>query len=79
MADSEDVLNEIVNIDASQAVGAMGNLKDATAGAYDQFMLLMQGLGVMNGNLEQIAENTQQVKQAEDDTKNSSDALSGAL
>ena len=34
---------------------------------------------IMNGNLETIAENTQQVKQAEDDTKNSSDALSGAL
>lgn len=79
MANEGDVLETTLALNDSQYIAGMNDSKNATAGLSDELIILLKALGVMNGNLETIAENTQQVKQAEDDTKNSSDALSGAL
>ena len=79
MADSEDTVTENVVINDSQALADLPALTSAVSGLTDKFLILLQALGVMNGNLVQIADNTEKVKQAEGDAEEQTNAFAGAM
>jgi hypothetical protein len=79
MADSEDTVTENLVLNDSQMLADLPALTSAISGVTDKLDALLQALGVLNGNLATVADNTQKVKQAEGDAEEQTNAFAGAM
>jgi len=79
MSDSEDTLITNVIVNDSQALEDIPRLRNEVSDLSEQFLILMKALAIMNGNLEDISDNTAKVATTEKETEGATDALAGAF
>ena len=75
MSDSEDTLITNVIVNDSQALEDIPRLRNEVSDLSEQFLILMKALAIMNGNLEDISDNTAKVATTEKETEGATDAL----
>jgi hypothetical protein len=79
MTDSEDTVTENVVINDSQALADLPTLISLVSSVNDKFAQLLTTLGQTNGQLENTAAATQNVKQAEVGAEEQTSAFAGAM
>jgi hypothetical protein len=79
MADEADTLTEQILLNDTQALSDLSEMVGLVSSVNDKFSALLQTLGAMNGNLTQVAENTQKVAGAEAGAEEQTNAFAGAM
>jgi hypothetical protein len=79
MADEADTLTEQILLNDTQALSDLSEMVGLVSSVNDKFSALLQTLGAMNGNLIQVAENTQKVAGAEAGAEEQTNAFAGAM